>query len=210
MTNIISRLPLVRRLVATKPALTPGDVKDFWAFMSKTYGTRIINKNNAAEMKAVGELLRIMGVMDKEAFLKNYTTTLGKTIYIPKSIGFEDANWSLWGQVVICVHEHIHVYQDEQSGGLIYEWQYVTNSADRANYEAEAYRADMELSWRYQGSMPSAKSLAAKLKNYACTNVDIKVAEKQLALSIPAIKAGVILHPVTKVAIGWLDVRLAA
>lgn len=205
----LARIPLIRSILQPNVRPVPGDVKDFWAHMSGLYGSKVIEKPNALEMKAAAEFLSLMGIIDKEAFLKRYTTTLGKNIYIPFPLGFVNEYWTLWAQIKICVHEHVHIYQDDHAGGLKYEWDYITSSASRTHYEIEAYRSGMELEWRYQHRMLSPRAQANTLMNYACTAEDIKVAEKALGLSIPAIKAGGITHPVTSEAVRWLDVRFS-
>jgi hypothetical protein len=205
---ILSRIPLIRRLF---PPVNPtsGDVRDFWNFMCNHYGTKVVEKHDSAGMKIIAEALGLMGILNKDAFLKSYTTTIGNMIYVPNPIGFETTNWSLWGQILICVHEHQHIVQDKKAGGLVYEWDYLANSASRTQYEVEAYRTSMEINWRYMRQMQSPKDLAAKLKNYNCNAEDIKVAEKALALAIPAIKAGALTTDSSRVAVGWLDVRFA-
>ena len=208
MRAFLSRIPLVKHLVPPiKP--TAADAKDFWQFMQQKYRTTVVDKNNAAEMKFVAEFLSLLGILDKQAFLSQYTTTVGSKIYVPHPIGVEAPGWDAWSQIVICTHEHIHVMQDKQAGGLAFEWAYVTSTAARTHYEVEAYRSGMELGWRYKRAMRVPAEIAASLKNYACTPADIQVAEKALALAIPAIKAGALTTEVTKAAAGWLDVRFA-
>ena len=115
--------------------------------------------------QVVAELLDLLGILDKQAFLNHYTTTLGTKIYVPHSIGSNLPGWDLWGQIIICVHEHVHVVQDRKAGGLAYEWAYVTNTAARTQYEVEAYRTRMEIDWRYRRAMQTPKAIAATLKN---------------------------------------------
>jgi len=206
MSKALSRVALVRQsTIPINP--TSKDVKDFWQFMQKKYNTTIIQKKDSAEMKFVAEFLDLLGILDKQAFLNRYTTTLGKKIYVPHPIGSDLPGWDLWGQIVICVHEHVHIDQDNKAGDLIYEWAYVTNTASRTQYEVEAYRTGMELDWRYYHRMRTPKEIAATLKNYACTPTDIKVAEKALALAVPAIKAGALTTEVSQAAAKWLDAR---
>lgn len=207
MSKALSRVTLVRRSIPINP--TSKDVKDFWQFMQKKYGTTVVQKKDAAEMKFVAEMLDLMGILDKQAFLAHYTTTLGTKIYVPHPIGSDLPGWDLWSQIIICVHEHVHVDQDNKAGGLAYEWAYVTNTAARTQYEVEAYRTRMEIDWRYRHIVGTPKAIAATLKNYACTPTDIKVAEKALALAVPAIKAGALTTDVSKVAAEWLDARFA-
>ena len=91
-------------------------VRAFWEFMPHEYGTRAIAKANAVEMKLAAQALGLMGVLDAEAFLRDYTTTIGRRIYVPFEPGREDGGWSLWGQLAVCVHEHQHVAPAQRSG----------------------------------------------------------------------------------------------
>lgn len=208
MASILSRIPLVRRwFPPVNP--TPGDVKDFWAYMQKRYGTTVVDKNNAAEMKIVAEFLDIIGILNKDDFLKKYTTTIGKTIYTPFSIGFDAPGWDLFGQIRICAHEHQHVVQYTERGGIAFQWDYAVSSAKRTMYEVEAYRTGMELTWRYLRQMQDARAIAAGLRNYGCSDDDIKVAEKALLLAIPTIKAGGLTTEAGRIAAEWLDARFA-
>lgn len=205
---ILSRVPLIRRWFPPINPM-PGDVKDFWTFMSGKYGTKVVQKTGSPEMKIVGEFLDLIGVLDQDAFMKNYTTTIGTVIYTPFIIGATYPNWDLFSQIRVCAHEHQHVFQYKQAGALQFTWDYVTNTARRTMYEVEAYRTGMELTWRYLRQIQSAKAIAAGLKNYGCNAEDIKVAEKALLLAVPSIKAGGLTTEVGRVAAEWLDKRFA-
>jgi hypothetical protein len=83
---------------------TPAHVTALWDAMRARYGTRIIDKSSAAEMKLVGWFLERIGVLDQAAFLERFTTTIGRRIYAPFTPGTPTARHSLWSQIVICVH----------------------------------------------------------------------------------------------------------
>jgi hypothetical protein len=206
MGSILARIPLVGHLFRHVDP-TSEDVVEFWKAMQHQYATTRIDKANSAEMKIVAELLGLLGVLDKKAFLEKYTTTIGDKIYAPFTPGVPTADWSLWSQIAVCVHEHHHVYQDRAAGGLRFEWDYITSSAKRAHYEAEAYRTNMVMEWKYQGRMINPLYLAKLLANYGCSISDIEVAEKMLRLSMPAIKQGAIASDVCRWATIWLDKR---
>lgn len=201
------RLPILRRFVsAPRIEIAPGDVVDFWAYMARRYGTRAVRKSDAAEMKAIGRLLDLLGVIDRQTFLDRFTTTIGTTIYTPFEIGRAEGGWDLWHQILICVHEHQHVVQDDK--GLKYEWDYITSPAKRTTYEIEAYRTGFELEWKYYRRTPDPAATAALLRNYGCGSTDVEVARKALALTLPTIKAGAITTPTVMAAVGWLDERI--
>ena len=95
-----------------------------------------------------------INVLDKDEFLRRYTTTIGKRIYTPFDVGVPDERYDLWRQISVCVHEHQHVEQLLRDGWLKFAGRYLVSSAARAAYEAEAFRCNMELHyWRY-GEIP--------------------------------------------------------
>lgn len=204
--RILTRLPLVGRFFR-KANPSSDDVREFWKVMSEKWDTKRIDKDSADEMKLVSEVLNLLGIVNRQDFMRRFTTTVGNRIYTPFKPGEPSPNWSLWSQIVVCVHEHHHVFQDRAAGGLGFEWSYLTNPAQRAQYEAEAYRTNMVLEWRYQGRMPDPRALAALLWHYGCSQADIDVAAKLLALSIPSIKAGAIASDVCRWACDWLNRR---
>lgn len=202
----LTRLPLIGRFFRHVDP-TPTDVVAFWQVLTGHFDTQVVDKLQSAEMQAIAEALDLMGIVDKQTFLRRYTTTLGTRICIPFTVGVPNEDWPLWQQVCVAVHEHEHVHQDRAAGGLGFEWNYLTNPAQRAHYEAEAYRTNMVLEWRYQGRMFNPTVLASLLMHYGCSVADVQVAEKMLALSIPAIKAGAIASDVCRWGCNWLDAR---
>jgi len=185
-------------------------VRAFWDFMVHEYGTRVIAKANALEMKAAAYALGLMDALDADAFLRDYTTTIGRSIYVPFEPGGDADGWSLWGQLAVCVHEHQHVEQLDRDGWLKFAGKYLLSSAGRAAYEAEAYRCDMELHFWRTGEVLDPKTLAAKLKHYACTSTDIEVAEKALTMSAATVRRGGIVNRASQKAIAWLNVHAPA
>ncbi|HEU4408397.1 MAG TPA: hypothetical protein VFS43_24245 [Polyangiaceae bacterium] len=181
---------------------TPEEVRAFWAFLTAHYGTTVVDKADAAEMALVAAFLDRLGVMDRARFLANYTTTIGRRIYLPFELG---KGQDLWHQMVIAVHEHQHVVQLDRDGWLAFTGGYLLRTATRARYETEAYRTHLELHFWRTGAMLSARDLAAKLRAYGCSGEDVVVAEKVLRLSEPAVRQGAALVPATRVALSWLN-----
>jgi hypothetical protein len=185
---------------------TPDEVRAFWAFLTAHYGTTVVNKADAVEMALVGAFLDQVGILDKTRFLARYTTTIGRRIYTPFVPG---EGPDLWHQMVIAVHEHQHVAQLDRDGWLAFTRGYLLRTATRARYETEAYRTHLELAFWRTGDLPSSGDLAAKLRNYGCTAEDVRVAEKVLRLSEPAIRHGAVLAAATRVALSWLNAHAA-
>lgn len=203
----LTRLPLVGHLFR-KVDPTPEDVRAFWAAMQKQWATTQVNKANATEMQAVAELLDLLGITNKQDFLRNFTTVLGEKIYTPFDPGVPTHGWPLWSQIRVCVHEHHHVWQFRAAGGLGFMWNYVASPADRAHYEAEAYRCDMVMEYHFRGRMLEPKILASYLSSsYGCSETDALVMERMLVASIPAIKSGARPSDVLRWAVPWLEAR---
>lgn len=182
-------------------------VKSFWSFMTKEYGTEVINKINDTEMQLLSKILNLLNIVDADAFLHNYVTTIGKRIYVPFDPGVENADWDLWDQIIICVHEHQHVVELERDGWTTYTFEYLLSSAARAAYEAEAYGCSLEINFWRSKEMPDPTSLANNLKDYACSDSDIGVAAKVLSAYTTTISRGGIINAASQKAIAWLDLN---
>ena len=188
--------------------IQPDEVLAFWRHMQDRFGTTTVNKADALEMQLVADLLDALGILDKERFLTNFTTTLARRIYTPFEVGSPEGGWDLWSQVVICVHEHQHVVQHDRED-LAYEASYVTDRAARARFEAEAYRSNLEMHfWRY-GTTESARQLAELLHDYGCRPEDVEVAAQSLALANISVRQGAVLNDATRAALDWLDTHVA-
>jgi hypothetical protein len=206
--------------------LTKRRVQDFWLYMSKHYDTTILQKNSdltkiidvakdfsldalknaGTEIHLIGLFLDKLGVMNVDKFLQDYATTLGERIYIPFEIGQED-HTSLKSQVRICVHEHQHVLQYREEP-LSFVVRYLADRAQRAMFEAEAFRCNLEVEYTLTGKVPSVTGYAEGLKAYNCTAEDVMVVEKALRLSKQTIEAGGITTKAGIVACRWLSKNL--
>jgi hypothetical protein len=188
------------------PHPTERQVREFWEHMQAHFGTQRIDKNDSVAMQNVAEWLGTLKVMDPEIFLHDFSTTIGEHIYTPFTPGIEVGVWDRWDQIVVCVHEHQHVVQRRTGPALEYEWEYVVSSAARAQYEVEAIRsAQYEINWRYRRHIPMPNQQARLLKHYGCTEQDIRVSTKALALAIPSVRGGQITTEAGRVAVEWLD-----
>jgi len=188
-------------------SITPELVKDFWTYMTKTYGTKVCPKPDAVEMQIVGDVLGALGIVDKTAFMERFTTTIGTTIYTPFEPGVEDDKgvWSLWQQVLTCAHEHHHVHQMNTQGVLAFSTSYIGNTSRRATFEAEAYRVEMELDFWRTGKTRPVASYVELAESYGLTEEDLKFFEAFLAVSLPMVKTGAVVDKTANVAIDWLS-----
>lgn len=185
--------------------LTSQMVKDFWAYMTDKYGTTVKSKANANEMELIASFLNVMGITDKEAFLTRFTTTIGKTIYVPFTIGEEKDCWNLWAQTLVCVHEHQHVIQAMNTGEGLFFARYLLDPTYRATYEGEGYRTNMTLNFWAHGTTPDVEPYLYSIKSYGLGEAETTFFRKFLTMSIPTIIAGGIPDEAARVAIAWLE-----
>ncbi len=184
--------------------IQPDEVVSFWRHMQERFGTTTVNKDDAVEMQIIAGVLDTLGILDKERFLKSFTTTLGRKIYTPFEVGSANDVWDLWDQVVVCVHEHQHVVQHDREGRA-FEVSYVADRAARARFEAEAYRSNLEMHfWRY-GATRRSRPLAELLHDYGCRPEDVEIAAHSLALANVSVRRGAVLNEATRAALDWLD-----
>jgi len=184
---------------------TPEIVRDFYAYMTAKYRAQLVDKRLAFEANLAAKVLRQMGIVDADAFLDHFATTIGHRIYMPFTPGEPTAGWSLWSQLMVLAHECQHIVQYDSLGPLRFGWQYLGSTAGRTRLEAEAYRCQLELHFWRTGKLLSAHELAASLRSYAVTEADVRVAETFLAMSAESVKRGAIINPTSRAAIDWLN-----
>lgn len=173
--------------------------------MTRKYGTTVKTKD-AIEMQIIGAALALMGIMDRETFVRNFTITLGHGIYPNFLVG--DPSWiPLISQVAVCVHEHVHVRQFHSAD---FAWDYCLDSSKRTLHECEACRASMEMAYWFTGKCPTPASIVKKLGAYNLTDDDLAFAGTWLTKAAAIVRKGGIVTPESKVAIAWLAPRLAA
>ncbi len=188
--------------------ITPADVRDFWAAMTAHYNVRVVDKNSSAEMQMVADHLDRLGIVDHDAFLHDFVTTLDESIYTPFEIGVPTGRWDLWQQMIVLPHEIRHIEQNRAKEGLLYEFEYASNSTKRAFYEMEGYRCQMSLAWIFRGEELSPAGLASVLKvAYNCNDADVAMVTKMLQLSMISIKKGAIPSPSCQFAYHWMHAR---
>jgi len=184
--------------------ITPKLVQDFWAFMHNKYGTTAKSKADAVEMKVISHILDVLKVTDKDAFLSHFVTTIGKTIYIPFTVGVPNDTWSLEGQIHVCMHEHQHVIQSQDVGETMFALRYLLDSTWRATYEGEGYRCNMTLNFWDTGMPPDVEPYLKSITNYGLDAASLAFFEQYMRMSVSSIAEGAIPDEATRVTIAWL------
>lgn len=204
-----------RDLEGGNKMLTPELTQAFWAHMLKEFDASVVQKGDSDLMKVVATVLDAFSVQDKEQFMLDFVTTLGRAIYIPFKIGIVGkGRWSLWAQARVCGHECGHVMQGNREGWATYDSRYVTSSSFRAGYEAECYGIDMELEfWRLGSSgfdpFRFAQERPLSLKNYGCKEAEIEQAQQMLTIRAGLVAQGVVETRAAQVAIPWLEANVS-
>lgn len=184
---------------------TPEEVRGLWGHMTERFDSSVIDKRSAVEMRLVGRLLGQLRILDPQDFLARYATTFGDRIYLPFTPGVAEGGWDLFGQIVVCAHEHQHVHQARTLGMAKFAASYLLSASARADFEAEAYRASLELGWWHARRMPDPDVIAHRLAGYAVGPRDIAVAAVMLRESAESIRRGAVLNQATVIALAWLD-----
>ena len=205
MAGILSRIPLVRRLVA--PPATADDARALWTEACGHFATSVLNPSSPAEMRGVGEALSLLGVADRRTFLDRCVLALGDRIYLPFTPGSETKEWGAWRQVLACARAHEVVRQASSSGFVGFQWNYFANHAKRGMVEARALLAAICVDWRFRRRSPDADRTAAELYHYGCTAADVEAAARLVEGSMAGVRRGEMQGDAAAWVIGWVEER---
>lgn len=185
--------------------ITAEMAKGLWDHLSDEFDSMVLDKGDSDLMEVIGWFLDAIGVLDKERFLADYGTTLIDRIYIPFTPGEVSVKWTPVKQVSMAIHEHQHVFDCEEVGAWKFSTGYLASKATRAEYEALAYRTNLEFYWWLAGNMGSASYYAEKIRSYGCGDDQVAFIRAFLESSIHPIREGEIISPVCQVAFAWLE-----
>ena len=194
--------------------LTKQIVIDYHDFMVEKFGVRLIFRKDDIPPD-VFDVFPTLDQFCEETFLDHYAITIpnpfGKTlIYLPWIAG-SSTRVSLYDQVRRLAHECEHAVQIRHDGDTHFAASYLGNPALRANYEALAMHAELDVHFWYTGKSATAQTLsrmASKLKAYRCGADDIAVTEKHLVAYNKIVARGSVSSEAGKAAIGWLEERV--
>ena len=173
-------------------------------YLQNVYGSQIVSKDDSEFMEGISHSLDLMGIMDKDTFLDRYTTTIGDTIYTPPRVSTE---YTPFSKVRLMVHEHVHVFQYLGGGVTKFCIPYLVSKAERANFEAEAFGAGMEIEHALLGFTSDTLRTAKAIKNYGCGEEEVQQIEAHLDMKVPMIEAGGEHHYVVQIALAFLRKR---
>ena len=179
--------------------LQPTEVVNLWNALAEKFQLRLIDKRDSQEMLFLGEVLEQLGVMDQQAFLERYATTIGRSVYLPFELGDPESR-SLLSQAMTICHEAQHGHQHSTKGRSRWAIKYVADPAFRGAEEAEALTTGCEVYFLLTGKVLDPRPQAEKLIHYALGEDDIDTVAKRLNSTFKTVKAGGIITDAGKVA----------
>jgi hypothetical protein len=163
-------------------AVTAANVKACAKKLCWRYDAAIHSKRDSAFMRVVAAALGKLGILDAEAFMRDYATTVGHDIYLPFTVGSTaSAAPSLVSQLMTVAHEVQHVILRDEMGVMAYDLGYL-DSATRAIYEARCYLVNVEVYYLYIRALHGSGAvmgidLGKVLAAYGCKAKDIRAAQ---------------------------------
>ena len=157
-------------------------------------------KATAVEMMAVAVVFGVAvlfgaGVPDTAEFLARYWTTLGPVIYRPTGAALGEC-------LRVLFHELTHVVQFWRDG-LTFAIRYCTRKG-RAELEAEAERAAIEVAWLLTTTLPAYDALAITRHGYALDEAHAQHTINLLHTAVTSVSNGVISTDVGLEVLAWL------
>lgn len=184
--------------------LTPELVKAFYAAAAKQYDAEFIDKSTSRGMKVIAGFLDIIGVMDKADFMERCTTTIGSGIYFPYTPGVATAQYPLDEQVSTLAHELVHIIQfDDDPVAFIIS--YLGDKSARAEFECQAYAADLEWSWKVNHRGYDIARRAQSLLSYGLGQDHCDFMRQYLEVQDDIFRQGGAVSPVVAWAWRWFE-----
>lgn len=117
---------------------------DLTGYLSHEIGFTVEDKESSTFMEAVASGMDLAshvadGLATSDAFMTRYATTIGNTVYLPKLI--RDNPRSV---IEVVPHEGQHSVQ-YQASEVKFAWLYLTEAADRAQVESDAYATGLSI-----------------------------------------------------------------
>lgn len=179
-------------------------VNGLWQAQAQQFRTRDVLKSTSWLMRAIAWFLAVLRVLSKRSFLQDFTTTIGRVIYLPFDRFAACDEAECWRRLTLCVHEHQHVAQ-WQRGPVRFVLGYLLSRTRRAELEAEAYGTALELAAWAHRPLPDPAELAARLRYYGVGPRQIDHAARILAEIAVNARAGRVSTEAATAAIAWLQ-----
>jgi hypothetical protein len=177
-------------------------VNELWDALALHFGTRDVVKSRSWLMRAIARFLAVIRVLPRQAFLLEFTTTIGHAIYLPLDRRAPCDEAECWRRLVLCVHEHQHVAQ-WQRGPVRFVLGYLLSRTRRAEHEAQAYGTALELAAWAGRPLPDPAEMAQRLQYYGVGPAHIRHAEGLLRAIAVRAQTGEITTEAARVAVAW-------
>ena len=185
-----------------QPKLSPDKLFMLVIFLLSRFHAIVREKTDAIEMRAIASAFGVISlfgvnVPTDDVFMRRYWTTLGPVIYAPQG------HDSLEAHVRVIAHELTHVVQFWREGiGFIVRY---GTSRGRAELEAEAERAAIEVWWLLAGSLPvDLDALVITRHGYALDESHARLTQDLLETAAVSVSRGVISTDVGLEVLAWL------
>lgn len=123
--------------------------------LREEYKTTLVYKDNSKFMRLLNVLLLIVTFGGQRQFMTRFTTTIGKTIYVPR----EWEQYPVAEKITILRHERIHLRQAKRYPLFVFSFLYLFFPLPlflayyRAKFEKEAYEESMRSDADLYGGM---------------------------------------------------------
>lgn len=178
--------------------LTSESIIELWDAMCHRYEAKYVYKKTAWEMKLVAGFLDALGITDRDEFMKNYATTVGRTVYPNFKVGTKKVPFIT--QAMLASHEFNHIWLHDEMGTIQYNANYVGDVSERGLIEVDCYECDMTVYWHWHkatrgvGALPDI-DMSKILKAYRCTGKKAGPALAKFEKAVKVIKKGGIASP---------------
>lgn len=149
-------------------------------YLCGRYNTTVKYKPTASEMRLLARFLDAVGIADHDVWLRHYSTTLGRKIYLCRHLN--DTKIRARDHAVTLAHEHGHVWimDTDYNSPAAYYAAYLDGSR-RALIEARCYLAGAEVYWNAMAAvghpaLPPLDLGDVLADGYRCRAKDIKPA----------------------------------
>lgn len=137
--------------------------KEFPAF-------NLVKKSDSKLMTVINGILRLITFGQMKAFMEDFVTTVGTTVYVPSKWEF----WPTQSKMAVLRHERVHMRQSERYGRLLYSLMYlflplpVGLAYFRMKLEREAYEESLRAYAEYYGvqSLKDEKVRASMVQHF--------------------------------------------
>jgi len=197
-------------------ALNTQFVESYFSHMLSHFGAELINRDDFLsqhlddiipgydQISTVADALGLLGADDPLSFIKGASITIGGYICVPYDPGVFTSEFSLDYQCANIAHEIKHILQWQEDRAL-FPVNYLTSRSKRTNYEIQAMKPELEISFHRHGRLPSIRQMANSLhENYFVREADARVARLHLEAYATPVKDGSINSVVGKEAIRFM------